>query len=42
MNRKIIEELKEEIAICDKQIEAWRYTKEIKEKLLKELEEKKK
>ena len=40
MNKQIIENLKDEISLCEKQIESWECVKNEKEKLLESLNEK--
>lgn len=40
MNKQIIENLKDEISLCKKQIESWEWVKNEKEKLLESLNEK--
>ena len=40
MNKQIIENLKDEISLCEKQIESWKWVKSEKEKLLERINEK--
>lgn len=40
MNKQIIENLRDEISLCEKQIESWKWVKSEKEKLLERINEK--